>query len=47
VARLSAHLEFCVYKLGSRDEAIHNYLLALYARLGREQPHVLPSPRRT
>ncbi|KAL1465924.1 hypothetical protein MTO96_026986 [Rhipicephalus appendiculatus] len=27
------YLEFCVYKLGSRDEAIHNYLLALYARL--------------
>lgn len=27
------YLEFCVRNLGSRDEAIHNYLLALYARL--------------
>ncbi|XP_077526342.1 vacuolar protein sorting-associated protein 18 dor [Haemaphysalis longicornis] len=27
------YLEFCVYQLGSRDEAIHNYLFALYARL--------------
>lgn len=31
------YLEFCVNKLGNHDEAIHNYLLALYARLEPEK----------
>lgn len=28
-----SYLEFCIYKLGNHEEAIHNYLLTLYARL--------------
>lgn len=27
------YLEFCVQALGVRDQAIHNYLLSLYAKL--------------
>lgn len=31
------YLEFCVQSLGIKDPAIHNYLLALYAKLQPEQ----------
>lgn len=31
------YLEFCVHKLGCQDQAIHNYLLALYARLNPDK----------
>ena len=31
------YLEFCVQVLGIKDQAIHNYLLALYAKIQPEQ----------
>ena len=31
------YLEFCVQVLGVKDQAIHNYLVALYAQLQPEQ----------
>jgi len=27
------YLEYCTYELKNRDQAIHNYLLSLYAKL--------------
>ncbi|XP_060604108.1 vacuolar protein sorting-associated protein 18 homolog isoform X2 [Ruditapes philippinarum] len=32
-----SYLEFCVYKLKNKDQAIHNYLLSLYAQLKPEK----------
>ncbi|KAF4519225.1 hypothetical protein B566_EDAN015331 [Ephemera danica] len=31
------YLEFCIHKLGCQDQAIHNYILALYARLNPDK----------
>lgn len=31
------YLEYCVDKMGVKDQAIHNYLLSLYARLGETE----------
>jgi len=30
------YLEFCIQNLDNKDQAIHNYLLSLYARLNPE-----------
>lgn len=34
------YLEFCTRKLNIKDEAIHNYLLCLYAKFKRD--HLMP-----
>lgn len=31
------YLEFCVYKQGSQEQAIHNFLLSLYARYKQDE----------
>ncbi|XP_076650787.1 vacuolar protein sorting-associated protein 18 dor isoform X1 [Halictus rubicundus] len=31
------YLEFCVYKLGCQEQAIHNFLLSLYARYKKDE----------